>query len=114
VQRQKIQSATLEEEEPSLGEEPSKPLNETLLDLQLESEERLNITDEGRQQVVLGSKPFVTLANPLQKESVPRPTSSSTVANVTSSAMANSVCAAPCAKVAPLLSIEIRSAGMMF
>lgn len=47
VRREKIQSATLEEEEPSLAEEPSKPLNETLLDLQLESEERLNITDEG-------------------------------------------------------------------
>jgi len=41
-----------------LGEEPSKPLNETLLDLQLESEERLNITDEGRQQVVPCSKPL--------------------------------------------------------
>lgn len=52
VQRQKIQSATLEEEEPSLSDEASKPLNETLLDLQLESEERLNITDEGRQQLV--------------------------------------------------------------
>jgi len=102
----------LEEEEPSLGEEPSKPLNETLLDLQLESEERLNITDEGRQQVVFGT--FVILPNPLQKEYVPRPTSSSTAANVINSAMANSVCAAPCAKVAPLLSIEIRSAGMMF
>lgn len=52
MQRQKIQSATLEEEEPSLSDEASKPLNETLLDLQLESEERLNITDEGRQQLV--------------------------------------------------------------
>jgi len=59
-------------------------------------------------------KPYVTFPNPLQKESVPRPTSSSTAANVISSAMANSGCAAPCAKVAPLLSIEIRSAGMMF
>ncbi|KAH8327610.1 hypothetical protein KR074_002853 [Drosophila pseudoananassae] len=48
VRRQKIESATLEEEEPSPLEEPSKPLNETLLDLQLESEERLNITDEER------------------------------------------------------------------
>lgn len=42
-------------EEESSPEEPSKPLNETLLDLQLESEERLNITDEGEQQVHLAN-----------------------------------------------------------
>ncbi|XP_030242282.1 E3 ubiquitin-protein ligase parkin isoform X1 [Drosophila navojoa] len=44
--RERKASALMEEE--SSPEEPSKPLNETLLDLQLESEERLNITDEER------------------------------------------------------------------
>ncbi|XP_022213694.1 E3 ubiquitin-protein ligase parkin [Drosophila obscura] len=50
VRREKLPSATLEEEEPTLTptDEASKPLNETLLDLQLESDERLNITDEER------------------------------------------------------------------
>lgn len=49
MQRERERKASaLLEEEPN-AEEPSKPLNETLLDLQLESEERLNITDEGEQ-----------------------------------------------------------------
>jgi len=48
VQRERErQASTLMEEDPTSEEQPSKPLNETLLDLQLESEERLNITDEG-------------------------------------------------------------------
>lgn len=51
--RERKASALMEEE--SSPEEPSKPLNETLLDLQLESEERLNITDEGEQQVQLAN-----------------------------------------------------------
>ncbi|EDW33193.1 GL24602 [Drosophila persimilis] len=50
IQREKLLSMSLEEEEPTgtPTEEASKPLNETLLDLQLENDERLNITDEYR------------------------------------------------------------------
>ena len=39
-------SAVLEEE--SAGEEPSKPLCETLVDLQLQDAERVNIAEEGK------------------------------------------------------------------
>lgn len=118
VQRQKIQSATLEEEEPSLSDEASKPLNETLLDLQLESEERLNITDEGRQQLVFIvffflTKPLVIPSYPLQKESVPKRISLYIAANAISCVMANFGSAALYARAAPLLSIVIRSVGMM-
>uniref|UniRef100_A0A034W4L8 E3 ubiquitin-protein ligase parkin n=2 Tax=Bactrocera TaxID=47832 RepID=A0A034W4L8_BACDO len=63
-QRQRLQSTVMEEEPqdimniststgratPSPPEEPSKPLCETLVDLQLLSEERINITEEDRQR----------------------------------------------------------------
>lgn len=49
AQRERERKASTLFEEEANAEEPSKPLNETLLDLQLESEERLNITDEGEQ-----------------------------------------------------------------
>ncbi|XP_037934192.1 E3 ubiquitin-protein ligase parkin isoform X2 [Teleopsis dalmanni] len=48
-QRQRMHSTVMEEESLSI-EEPSKPLCETLVDLQLQSEERVNINEEDRER----------------------------------------------------------------
>lgn len=90
VQRERERKASTLMEEESSPEEPSKPLNETLLDLQLESEERLNITDEGEQLVEILVSLFIYRA-PSQNVLAPRRISLSTAGSATSCARASCV-----------------------